>query len=80
MNPMIALRLMDLIALGFTAWTRYQDQLAINQGVATKIGELRQKILTGEMSDEDAAAAIDALIDEMQTKRRNSFNRLPKPE
>ena len=80
MNPMIALRLMDLIALGFTAWGRYQDQMALNKETAAHVAALRQKILTGELDDAAAATEIDKLIDTMQAKRRESFDRLPRPE
>lgn len=79
MNPLVILKLLDLAMLGFTAWEKYAANQADNKETATRVAELRRRVLVGEISDEDALAEIDAMIGEMQGKRRAAFAKLPRP-
>ena len=79
MNPLVILKLLDLAMLGFTAYERYREHDAQNDAVSDELGALRQRIMAGEVDNEAALAEIDTIIGSVISRRRKSFNSLPKP-
>lgn len=77
MNPAIILRLLDLAFLGLTAWERYDANRGSNTETSARIANLRQRLLTGDVSDDAAVAEIDALIESVRSRRVAAMSRLP---
>lgn len=79
MNPMIVLKLIDLAFLGLSAWERYDAAKSANAANASRLQDLRTKLLLGELDEDQAMAEVDALISDIRERRRAAFKWLPIP-
>lgn len=76
---MVVLKLLDLVFLGLSAWERYDANRATGDSASNRIAGLRQRLLTGEITDAQAMTEIDALIDSVRARRAAAISRLPLP-
>lgn len=77
MNPLVVLKLLDLAALAFTAWGQYDMQKKQNDRTLGQIDSLRNQILAGTLSDEQANMLIDNMIAGIIKKRKEALKELP---
>lgn len=79
MEVAVLLKVLDLAYLGFTAYMDYQEQQTQNAQAAELVSDLRQRVLKGEVSEEEALAEIDKIIGGVVGKRRAALASLPAP-
>jgi predicted membrane chloride channel (bestrophin family) len=77
MNPMIVLKLLDLAALGFAAWERYDERKRQGGAAMADIDNLRRRILAGTVTDDEASAEIDRIAGGIISARKQAIGRLP---
>lgn len=79
MEIAVLLKVLDLAFLGFSAYMDFQEQQQQNAEAAELVSNLRQRVLKGELSEEEALAEIDKIIGSVVGKRRAALAALPKP-
>lgn len=77
MNPMVILKLLDLAALGFAAWERYETRKQEANVTLDAIDDLRRRILAGTVTDEQASIEIDRIAGRLIDARKQAMSRLP---
>lgn len=82
MNPamiQLAIRALDVIFMGITAWDRYASMSPERRETADRVTELRGQVLAGEITAEQFQAELEQLSRSMMEKRHKAFAALPKP-
>jgi hypothetical protein len=77
MNPMIVLKLLDLAALGFAAWERYDERKRQGNAALADIDDLRRRILAGSITDDEASSEIDRIAGSLIEARKSAIGKLP---
>ena len=78
-EAVIIVRVLDLAALGFSAWQQYDERKREGNAAMVDIEDLRHRILTGTVTDEEAAAEIDKIAGRLISARKQALARLPIP-
>ena len=77
MNAMIVLKLLDLAALGFAAWQRYDEAKTEGNRTLVEIDDLRRRIIAGTVTDEEASLEVDQIAGRLIATRKRAMDRLP---
>lgn len=76
MEAALLIKLLDLAYVGWTAYMRYQDAQQEVEPTLSDIRNLREKVLLGEVSPEEARKDIDLLLESSILRRREVISRL----
>lgn len=72
----VLIKALDVAFLAINAWGRYEQAKADSDPIKAQIRELRERVLAGEVSNEDANRALDALIQIIVAPRKAAIGRL----
>lgn len=73
----LVLKLLDLAALGFAAWERYDERKREGTAAMADIEDIRRRLLAGELSTEAASAEVDKMVGRLVMARKAAMGRLP---
>lgn len=77
MEIAVILKLLDLAALGFSAWERYDERKRQGSAAMADIDSLRRRILAGDVTHEEASAEVDRIIMPIISARKSAIGKLP---
>jgi hypothetical protein len=78
MSEMIViLKLLDLAALGFQAWQRYDERKRQGTAAMVDIEDLRRRIIAGTVTADEASVEVDRISSRLIDARKAAMARLP---